>query len=199
VKAVTEKLPNRLPGSGELLLLVAMMDVNADGVIRLDEVPDRLRPVYLRIEQRIGQTGDRKIRARDLAQAAPMVSQIAVAAVERLGLDVDLEMSLLPEKNFALIDALERPPRPGDRLADPEQAAETFRLLDANGDGQIAYQEVPEQFADRFDRLLRRADANRDGRVSRQEFDRMSRRMQAFRGTDRMSSPPAGDAQMMAE
>lgn len=198
-KQFARKQPSRLPGSDELLLLLVTMDVNADGVIRFDEVPERLRPFYLRLEQRVGQTEDRKIVARRLAQASPMATQLALATVRQLGLDVELEITLLPEKNWALFQRLNRPPRPGEQLADVVLGPELFRRLDANGDGQIVPDEVPQQLAPRFDRLLARADRNHDDRISVAEFQAISRRLRAANASDRMSDQRKTDSEMMAE
>ncbi len=198
-KQFAQKQPSRLPGSDELLLLLAMMDADADGVIRFDEAPERLRPFYLRLEQRVGQSEDRKIVARQLAQAAPVVTQLALATVRQLQLDVELEISLLPEKNWALFQRLDKPRRPGEQLANAELGLELFRRLDANSDGQIVYDEVPEQFAARFDRFLARADRNRDERISKAEFQAMSRRLRAANASDNMSDQPAMESEDLAE
>jgi Ca2+-binding EF-hand superfamily protein len=178
-KPLAKKQPSRLPGADELLLLVAMMDANADSVIKLDEVPERLRPFYLRLEQRIGKGDQRQIKAREIAQAAPRLTQFALATVKQLELDVDLEIALLPDKNWALVERLDRPRLPEDVLAGAEQALELFRVLDTNGDGQVVYEEVPKQYAARFDRLLARADRNRDQRLSEREMRALSRRFRA--------------------
>lgn len=45
-----------------------------------------------------------------------------------------------------------------------------FDKLDANHDGQITSDEVPQEHRRLFDRLLRRADKNSDGKLSRDEF-----------------------------
>jgi Ca2+-binding EF-hand superfamily protein len=45
-----------------------------------------------------------------------------------------------------------------------------FDKLDANHDGQITPDEVPDDQRRLFERLLRRADANGDGKLSREEF-----------------------------
>ncbi len=176
-KPLAKKQQNRLPGADELLLLVAMMDANADGVIKLDEVPERLRPFYLRLEKRIGKGDQRQIKVQEIARAAPGMTQFALATVKRLEFDVDLEIALLPDKNWALVERLDRPRLPGDVLAGAEQALELFRVLDTNGDGQVVYEEIPEQYAARFDRLLARADRNRDQRLSEREMRALSRRL----------------------
>ena len=48
--------------------------------------------------------------------------------------------------------------------------AALFDRLDANHDGQITADEVPEEHRGLFERLLRRADRNGDGKLSREEF-----------------------------
>ena len=196
-KPLAEKQPSRLPGADELLLLVAMADVDADGVIEADEVPERLRPFYRRLEQRLGGGDQRQIKAREIAKAAPGLTQFALATVKRLELDVDVEFSLLPDKNWAMVERLDGPRRPGDVLADPVQAMERFLSYDANGDGQIVYEEVPEQFAARFDRLLARADRNRDQQISRQEMEGLSRRLRALKKRGRKPQRADSDQKSM--
>jgi Ca2+-binding EF-hand superfamily protein len=179
-KPMAEKPPSRLPGADELLLLVAMADVDADGTIELDEVPQRLRPFFERLKERVGGGDRQQIRVRELARAAPRLTQFALATVKRLELDVDLEYSLLPDKNWALVQRLEGSRRPGEVMADADQSREFFRLLDTNGDGQAVYEEVPEQFTARFDQLLARADRNRDQQLSEQEMRDLSNRLRAL-------------------
>jgi Ca2+-binding EF-hand superfamily protein len=50
------------------------------------------------------------------------------------------------------------------------ERAALFSKLDANHDGQITADEVPEEQRRLFERLLRRADRNGDGKLSREEF-----------------------------
>ena len=48
--------------------------------------------------------------------------------------------------------------------------AELYDRLDVNHDGQLTADEVPQEHRVLFDRLLRRADRNADGKLSREEF-----------------------------
>jgi len=185
-KPLAKKRPSRLAGADELLLLVAMMDANADGLLEQQEVPKRLRPFYLRLKRQIGKGDRRQIRAREIAQAAPRFALLALETVKRLKLDVDLELALLPEKNWALMERLDGSRRPGENFASAELALDLFDDLDTNGDGQVVAAEVPERFADRFQRLLDRGDRDGDQRLSRQEMQAISWRFQAARDSGQM-------------
>lgn len=50
------------------------------------------------------------------------------------------------------------------------QDGDLFSKLDKNADGQVASDEVDENAKELFERLLRRADANGDGKLSKDEF-----------------------------
>jgi len=62
---------------------------------------------------------------------------------------------------------LSQPPDGPPRRPDPQQI---FQRLDANDDGQITRDEVPQQAPERIKQLLRRADANQDEVVTAEEF-----------------------------
>jgi Ca2+-binding EF-hand superfamily protein len=78
-----------------------------------------------------------------------------------------------------------RPEPPRDRPSSAEDQAALFDRLDANHDGQITSDEVPEEHRRLFERLLRRADKNGDGKISREEF-------MAAQSEDRPAGPPDG-------
>lgn len=63
-----------------------------------------------------------------------------------------------------------------------------FKQIDANGDGQISEDEVPEAKRRLFGRLLRRGDSNGDGKLTAEEF---AKAMQ----DERPEAPPAGAGQ----
>jgi len=50
-----------------------------------------------------------------------------------------------------------------------------FSQLDANNDGQVGGDEIPEDKKRIFESLLRKADKNSDGKLSREEFDQASK------------------------
>lgn len=54
--------------------------------------------------------------------------------------------------------------------SDSSAASATFGLLDANKDGQLTREEIPQDQKRLFERLLRTSDKNSDGRLSAEEF-----------------------------
>lgn len=179
-KPLVKKEGSELPGTDALLLLLAMMDVNTNGRIEATEVPQQFVEIFKRIEDRLGGERDGVLDRRELTQAAPALSQIAQRITQRMDLDVEVELALLSEQQWQSVQEMIGPRRRGDLLADPQQAREYFRRLDANGDGQITPAEVPQQLAERFEQLLERADRNRDDQISEQELMTISRQMQAM-------------------
>jgi Ca2+-binding EF-hand superfamily protein len=73
----------------------------------------------------------------------------------------------------------------------PDRAA-LFKQLDANGDGQVAEDEVSDDHRRLFGRLLRRGDADADGKLSLQEFT-------SALADDRPEAVPPGMNQQLAE
>ena len=179
-KPMVEKEGSELPGTDALLLLLAKMDTNANGTIEAAEVPEPLQPIFDRIEERLGGKPDGVLDRRELTQAAPRLSQIAMRFAERTKLDVEVELALLPKKQWQSVQNMLGPRPRGEYLANPEQAREFFRRLDANGDGQIIAEEVPDALAERFEQLLQRADRNRNDQLSEAEVLKFSRQLQVF-------------------
>ena len=185
-KPLVKKQSSELPGANALLLLLAKMDGNSNGQIEEGEVPEQFRDIFQRIEDRLGGEPDGVLDRRELTQAAPRLSHIALRFAERMDLDVEVELALLSEKQWSSVqNMLSTQPR-GEVLADPKRAREFFRQLDANGDGQISSAEVPDQIAERFEQLLERADRNNDGQISEPELMAVSRQLQA-RAAERLS------------
>lgn len=101
---------------------------------------------------------------------------------------------LLASSMLAAI-ALARPLRAADEKADSPSDDQTqrsalFDSLDANHDGQLTSDEVPDDQRRLFQRLLRRADANGDAKLSRDEFLAGMQQMQEQpRGPQRDEQP----------
>lgn len=69
----------------------------------------------------------------------------------------------------------------------PADRSGLFKQIDANGDGQIVSDEVPQDRRQMFERLLRRGDANSDGKLSLEEFTKALT-------DERPQAPPGGQA-----
>jgi len=179
-KPLVKKPSSEIPGANALLLLLAKMDVNGDGRVEVKEVPKQFRELFHRIEDRLGGEPDGVLDRRELSYAAPKLSQLASRMASAMNLDVDLELALLPEKQWQAVQNMVAPQRRGELLADPQQALKLFKRLDANNDGQVSRDEVPSEGADRFEMLLDRADGNRDDQLSRAEVMAMSGQLKNF-------------------
>ena len=193
-KPLVKKLSNELPGANALLLLVAKMDTNSDGQIEKAEVPEAFLEIFDRIEDRLGGEHDGLLDRRELTQSAPKLSHIALRITKQMDLDVEVELALLPEKQWRSVQNMLAPRTPGMMLADPKKARQFFKRLDRDGDGQISRQEAPPQMAERFDRI----DRNGNGRLDRKEWARLVKLLSRIRKSE-MQSAGKSDTMMLPE
>lgn len=116
------------------------LDANLDGQVTTDEVPEEQKQLF-----------DRLVRKSDADGNGQLSKEEFVASL-----------------------ADTRPERPDDApQAGPAAAADPevmFARLDANGDGKIVVDEVPEPLRERIRNLLARADKDNDSALSRDEF-----------------------------
>jgi Ca2+-binding EF-hand superfamily protein len=147
------------PGAGAAEMF-AELDANKDGQLSTDEVPNERKRLFERLVRTADSNSDGKLSGEEFAA----------------GLKGDADKPQKP-------GAPDRPRR--EREGDRKQGVERiFKRLDANGDGKVAADEVPEERREMFGRLLKRGDKDSDGSLSEQEF------AQAFPGAD--DSRPEG-------
>jgi Ca2+-binding EF-hand superfamily protein len=134
------------PPSADAAALFAQLDVNKDGQISADEVPQEQRRLFDRLLRGGDQNKDGKLAADEFAKALsgrPETGEVA----EGKRPDGDR-----PDGN--------KPPR-AERL---------FKRLDANRDGKVVADEVPEERREMFAELVKRGDKDGDGALSHEEF-----------------------------
>jgi Ca2+-binding EF-hand superfamily protein len=142
--------------------LFTKLDANKDGFVTADEVPENSKALYERMLRTSDKDGDKKL-SKDEFQAG-----------------------LKP-------DETPRQPLPGGGAGFPMAKGgkgdprEFFKQLDANKDGKITKDEMPERMRDNFARM----DANGDGSVSAEEFAQIGRQ---FGGKAPPGAPQPGGA-----
>jgi hypothetical protein len=174
-KAAVEKQGSRLPGSDALVVLVAKMDANRDRQLDADEIPAAYRGAFDAMLARGDADKNGRLDGRELADGGVQLGMIAQNAAARLRLDVPAELAKLPPERRQAIERMGAFPNPREMLADPTQIGALVAQFDANGDKQLAADEVPEGLAN----IIRRADQNGDGQASAAELTAVSRRMSA--------------------
>ncbi|QEG36630.1 transaldolase/EF-hand domain-containing protein [Bythopirellula goksoeyrii] len=169
-KPLAKKVSAELPGSDALLLLLAWMDTNSDLTIKSDEVPANLKTLYNQIHQQLKSKDSSQFRIRQLQQQSPRFTQLALRYTQRQQIDVEVELSLLSDEQYALVERLRGKVEPGKAFSTRENAESIFSRLDRDGDGVIAIDDLPEEVKERFFGMLQRADQNGDRRVTETEF-----------------------------
>lgn len=130
------------PDAGRLF---TQLDANQDGQLTTDEIPDDRKSLFGRLLRIGDKNNDGKLDADEFAAG--------------------------------LTGRHERPDAPSrtqrsERSNRDERAGrgKLFERLDANGDGKIVLDEVPEAGRERFEKLIARIDKDGDGAVTRREF-----------------------------
>ena len=134
------------PPSVDAATLFAQLDVNKDGQISADEVPQEQQRLFERLLRSGDQNKDGKLTADEFAKA----------------------LAGRPEKSDAPEGKRPEGDRPdGDK---PRRAERLFKRLDANSDGKVVADEVPEERREMFAQLVKRGDKDGDGALSHEEF-----------------------------
>lgn len=191
-KLMEAKLPTSLPEADAARWLLLKMDVNRNGWIEKDEVPEAFLDVFASLADRLDSNKNSVLETQELYRGGPRLSQVAIRYVRQNRINVDKELSDLRMEQGDAVKRFEERRGPLESLADPEQARQTFDRLDANRDGQLASDEVPEPIRRPMQRILRLADRDGDGRLSRREFLAGARKFAARRDAKPANSTPKG-------
>ncbi len=134
--------------------MFAQLDANKDGQLSGDEIPDDKKRLFERLVRVADKNGDGKLSSEEFAAGLARRPQQPEAA---------------------------NPPGGGpEGKPAPEKM---FKRLDANGDGKVTLDEVPEPRRDMFKQLVARGDKDGDGALTKKEF------LRAFPGG---GDPPKG-------
>jgi len=169
-KPIEEKLPATFPQADAVRWLLLTLDADGNSRIEANEAPDDMRRLFDAMLERIDANKNGTLERNELSRGAPRLAQIAGRYVRQNGIDVARELAKLEKKLGPAADRFDEPPVSPQDLADPSQAREVFARLDGNGNRQIEQREIPEQLQRPFQRLMRRADRDGDGRLSEREF-----------------------------
>lgn len=125
--------------------LFAQLDTNKDALLSADEIPEDRKSLF----ERLLRIGDKNKDAK---------------------LDADEFAAALADGRKAS-DTSSDTPKPDRPLAKDRPAPDKlFERLDANRDGKVVLDEVPEKRREMFQKLIARADKDGDGAVTREEF-----------------------------
>lgn len=176
----TKEPVNQQADAARYMLL--KMDANGNARIEKDEVPKELRPVFEIMLERLDSNNDGTLDRQELIRSGPGLAQLAARYVEREGIDVKAELAKLEKAQGGAAKRFDGPPGGLERLRDPQQARQLFKELDGNNDGYLEQKELPEPIRERFERFIRMADRDGDGRLSEREFLDGAERLSKFLG-----------------
>ncbi len=129
--------------------IFADLDVNKDGELTADEVPEDRQRLFERLVRKADGNGDSKLTSDEFA-----------AGLQGPPDKLDEETTEKPESSTR--PSREGRPAPG----------QFFERLDANGDGKVSIEEVPEERREGFKRLIERGDKDGDEGLSKEELRR---------------------------
>ncbi len=138
--------------------LFQQLDANKDGQLTSDEIPEDRKRLFERLLRTADKNRDSKLDADEFAAGLKPAERTHAEAAPRG-----------PEGR-----------RPDERPG-PQRI---FRRLDANGDGKVSLDEVPEPRKEGFKQLIARGDKDGDGALSSAEFK------QAFAGSPAANGQP---------
>ncbi len=179
-KLVETNQPGNQPGLQAARLLLLKLDANRDSRLTKAETPADLKYAFTQLAELVDANKDGVMDRFELGRVGPQMGRVAVRVAIGQRWDIPGELAAIKKEQGAAADRFDQPVQPGDRVRDPQKATDLFAQLDADGDGKVTKDELPEQVAERVGPLLLRADANRDGAVSMAEFKTASERRARF-------------------
>jgi Ca2+-binding EF-hand superfamily protein len=189
-KAITEKIPNKLPGADALLLMLTWMDRNADLSITENEVPAKLKPLYDQFAGLMNLPDSSRLPVPQLRQQSGRYGVMAQRFANRQRIDVEVELALLTDAQWQYVERLREPLRPGNLPRNRQGVRQLLNRADSDGDGKMSREEAPPRLTNRFDTL----DQNGDNQLSGEELSAAVETLAALRnstGKRFQQSPPS--------
>ncbi len=155
--------------------LFAQLDANGDGRLSGDEIPADKQPLFERLVRIADADSDGKLDGAEFAAGLKGTDDSPPKAKK----PKNPENSEKPNKTKKAKKP-GKPNKPGrPATAQRPDPARLFQRLDANGDGKVVLDEIPEPRREQFQKLIARADKDGDGALSLQEFSRGTMAQQA--------------------
>ena len=132
------------PEGSDASATFAQLDANKDGQLTSDEIPEDQKRLFERLLRTADKNNDGRLSAEEFAAGLKPAQRTGADDSSRGGKG-----------------------RRGEGRPAPEKI---FQRLDANGDGKLTLDEVPEERKERFKPLFARGDKNGDGALDRAEF-----------------------------
>lgn len=186
--------PDSYPGANALRYVLLTMDTSRNGSIEQDEVPEQMEALFEIMAERADVNRNGTLDRFELSRTTRQLIQLSVRYVAQKRLDVEKELARIEKQQGQLAKRFDETPAPFlESFSDPTKARSLFKQLDANADGFLEIKELPEQIQPQLIRLFRLADRDRDGGLSRQEFQLASER------ASRLAKPQSKTASMEAD
>ncbi|WP_197529140.1 hypothetical protein [Aeoliella mucimassa] len=175
-KPLEEKASGELPGADAARLLLLKLDTNQDGKLVEKEIPESLADVYTQIAGQFDNNGNGQLDSLELARSGPQLSRLAQRIARQRNWDVESELAKFDRQQGEASQRFSEPLTRQRMLRDPSQQLALFEEYDGNQDGKLVLDEVPEAARERFERLIRFGDRDRDGALSKGEFETAANR-----------------------
>lgn len=169
-KPIEQAKPERYGATSDVKVLLLKLDTDRDTRLTRHEAPEELRKAYDELVREFDANKDGVLDPRELTLAAGRLQRVAQRIAQQQRWDTTAELARLERSQGELADRFDKPPTPNQVLGDPARARAMFAQLDANGDGKLARDELPEPLRNRLGPMFARADRNGDGALSKSEF-----------------------------